>query len=205
MTNRKMAVVIAAALAGWALPASAVTLVDTGDQAQSFGGTVLSGGQVLAGGFTVGSAYEITSISAFIGSFDQLPLQMFLYANDHGAPGALLHSARFSSVGNGLMGSWQGLSDLDWAVTAGTYFIGFEDDTGLSAVPANAANPLPAYFVSRSSGGWSSVPGVNFGVRINADAPAAPAVPEPASWSLMIAGFGLLGGALRRRGRLAAA
>lgn len=31
--------------------------------------------------------------------------------------------------------------------------------------------------------------------------PAAPAVPEPASWALMIAGFGLIGTALRRRHR----
>ena len=35
------------------------------------------------------------------------------------------------------------------------------------------------------------------------DAAAAPAaVPEPASWALMIAGFGLAGAALRRRGRV---
>jgi hypothetical protein len=29
--------------------------------------------------------------------------------------------------------------------------------------------------------------------------PAAPAVPEPASWAMMISGFGLVGGAMRRR------
>lgn len=32
---------------------------------------------------------------------------------------------------------------------------------------------------------------------------SAAAVPEPASWALMVAGFGLVGGAIRRRGRMA--
>lgn len=42
-------------------------------------------------------------------------------------------------------------------------------------------------------------PGLNFAFRMSG------AVPEPASWGLMIAGFGMVGGALRSRRTLAAA
>jgi subtilisin-like proprotein convertase family protein len=38
-----------------------------------------------------------------------------------------------------------------------------------------------------------------FSLTITTDAGATPAVPEPASWAMMIAGFGLTGAALRRR------
>ncbi|HEU4968186.1 PEPxxWA-CTERM sorting domain-containing protein, partial [Sphingomonas sp.] len=38
-------------------------------------------------------------------------------------------------------------------------------------------------------------------VRLGAFAGAIPSVPEPATWAMMIAGFGLIGGALRRRAR----
>lgn len=33
--------------------------------------------------------------------------------------------------------------------------------------------------------------------------PSPPAVPEPASWAMMVGGFGLIGGAMRRRRRVA--
>ncbi|MFS0771951.1 esterase-like activity of phytase family protein [Sphingomonas sp. 1P08PE] len=37
-------------------------------------------------------------------------------------------------------------------------------------------------------------------IKVRLDRPFAAAVPEPSSWALMIAGFGVVGGALRRRG-----
>jgi glucose/arabinose dehydrogenase len=41
--------------------------------------------------------------------------------------------------------------------------------------------------------------------RFTSDSPPVAAVPEPSSWAMMIGGFSLLGGTLRRRGRLQAA
>lgn len=50
-------------------------------------------------------------------------------------------------------------------------------------------------------------PGGTFDVFFSglAEAEAVQAIPEPASWAMMIAGFGLVGGALRRRRALARA
>jgi PEP-CTERM motif len=55
----------------------------------------------------------------------------------------------------------------------------------------------------RASGvGWQAFTDESWAVdnfRITVDTLGAGAVPEPASWALMIAGFGLVGGAMRRR------
>ncbi|MDP3853141.1 MAG: PEPxxWA-CTERM sorting domain-containing protein [Phenylobacterium sp.] len=78
--------------------------------------------------------------------------------------------------------------------------------------------PRPAGFFLDFGGGnqvFYFSPGDN-GVRLNDGvnqascdacvvAPDLPMVPEPATWALMITGFGLVGTALRRRPRLAAA
>ena len=58
--------------------------------------------------------------------------------------------------------------------------------------PANGASILGTYTSFGVSGGGGSVAG-----RILF--PATAAVPEPASWALMLVGFGLVGGALRQR------
>ncbi len=50
-----------------------------------------------------------------------------------------------------------------------------------------------------------SATGCGLGEIIFAEAPAAGAVPEPATWALMIGGFGMAGAMLRRRQRLALA
>ncbi len=53
-------------------------------------------------------------------------------------------------------------------------------------------------FASRNAGGNASYGNLVTNVSVGA-------VPEPASWAMMIAGFGLIGHAMRRRGRLHAA
>jgi hypothetical protein len=39
-------------------------------------------------------------------------------------------------------------------------------------------------------------------VRVGGFAGSAPAVPEPATWAMMLGGFGLLGAAMRRKSRV---
>ena len=71
------------------------------------------------------------------------------------------------------------------------------------AVPSNAFN-YNYYSVSSGNGigGFSFSGAANGNTSIdnlNAVVSATPGVPEPASWALMIGGFGLVGSALRRR------
>lgn len=66
--------------------------------------------------------------------------------------------------------------------------IGWVNLTGLSAT-----GPLSLEFEQNPAQGWVFVSEVSFEGTI------AGAVPEPATWAMMIAGFGVVGGSLRRR------
>ncbi|SNS89290.1 PEP-CTERM protein-sorting domain-containing protein [Sphingomonas laterariae] len=73
-------------------------------------------------------------------------------------------------------------------------------DFGRAAVISGITVGNSSYFTSEAPGLIQMADGrYNFASAIAASA----AVPEPASWAMMIAGFGLVGGALRRRGTLA--
>ncbi len=56
------------------------------------------------------------------------------------------------------------------------------------------SQPLDEYFPW--DGSWSSS---NDDIRVFVNGTPAPAVPEPASWALMIAGLGAIGVTMRRR------
>lgn len=56
-------------------------------------------------------------------------------------------------------------------------------------------------FSSQRSGFWCAVCAFDYGNEHSWSIASAPgAVPEPAAWTMMVAGFGALGAALRRRG-----
>ena len=59
---------------------------------------------------------------------------------------------------------------------------------GISAVRSDSGAPINNYGLTSGSG---------FDYRVAS--PELPAVPEPASWTLMIAGFGVVGSTMRRR------
>lgn len=72
-----------------------------------------------------------------------------------------------------------GLSGFAFALTAGlTYF----------TVNSGFSNDDFGTYTMRISGPGDIIPGDN-----------APVIPEPATWAMMIAGFGLVGAAARRR------
>jgi hypothetical protein len=121
-----------------------------------------------------------------------------------------------SGINSGVAGTWPtvtttGLRDLTgrvdgngkvslWAVTATT-----------SASGDNGADPNSVVMISDVLGAttlptgetFSTFAGPEYGVRYGGVAIAA--VPEPVSWTMMVAGFGLLGVAMRRRGAVAVA
>ena len=73
-------------------------------------------------------------------------------------------------------------------------------------VDLNAVLSAPNAFVGFSSGtgsGWANHDIVNWEFR-DTYAPITGGVPEPATWAMLIAGFGLVGGALRGRRRTTA-
>lgn len=77
-----------------------------------------------------------------------------------------------------------------FATLTGSGFFGLRSDTAFTSV---------TFALVGTPGGILEPFGID-NVRSNA---GVAAVPEPASWAMMIAGFGMAGGALRRRGRLA--
>ena len=83
----------------------------------------------------------------------------------------------------------------DWATSGTTRdaydaFIGHGQRKNLSAIDLAALDVL----------GWSGANAGNTGVTPVGTVFNLTAVPEPASWALMVAGFGLVGAAVRRRG-----
>jgi len=63
------------------------------------------------------------------------------------------------------------------------------------AAPTTVAFTLQDYYVPDNAGGVS--------LDVQPFATSTPGVPEPAAWTLMIGGFGLTGGAMRRRRAMA--
>ena len=106
--------------------------------------------------------------------------------------GVQLASFDLASVSPGHWSSYLGKANV---LTAGSYLVSFTFNT-----PDTPANPNPlnpggeynakdvvidrAYIIADQGGGGISIPS---------------GVPEPASWGLMVGGFGFVGGALRRR------
>lgn len=105
------------------------------------------------------------------------------------------------------IGIWEIMNEAagtPWNTTSGTFFV--------NGVQSPAADALAnSWLANLASHDWKPDPafslevlvpqGINQAqVRLVAgNAQGIPAVPEPASWALMVGGFGLVGGTLRRR------
>lgn len=99
---------------------------------------------------------------------------------------------------------WQGATGLNTVLAAGDYWFavlpsaGSTIFAGLGRLPAS---PLPGVHLDLPDvTGWRyQLSSYKFDVRISGEALGAGAIPEPASWAMLIAGFGLTGAAARRR------
>ena len=116
----------------------------------------------------------------------------------------------------GASGDWYShtFSGINLSLTAGASYIAFLTVTGVPdpvssiGVAGSSTSPLGGGFVFNYSSGdpagngssWSgySVPNMQYSATFGG------AVPEPASWALMLGGFGLVGGAMRASRRKAA-
>lgn len=182
-----------------ASPAAANFVVDTGTPVSNV--IQLSKSQNLAGYFTLASALEVTSVEGFISGLDSVGA-ITIYS-DAAVPAAanILFSADFAILFSN--GAWQGVFGQKWDLAAGSYWVGFSNSGNSDFMTGFAPTPLPQYAFSTGNN-WTlndpSSAASAIGVRIAGNRLAA-AAPEPASWTMMIAGFGAIGGMLRNRRR----
>ena len=193
-----------------ASPALAGLLVDTGAPTESE--SVLSVGiygdyeERLAAKFSLVNQSRITDVEAYLNTYNFGTFGFQIVSDAGGSPnsGTVLFEAAPYIEGNPT-GEWTGPTGLNWDLAAGDYWLILRAIPGSSLfaqVGLETPNPLSTYAVWDSDGQtWTTfIPSpqnpYDFGVRIFG---TAGAVPEPASWTLMIAGFALTGAALRRR------
>lgn len=202
MKNVLFAVAVAAA--ALSAPASAVTL--TFDDVPTF--TDVGAGY---NGFDFSNFFALDTTqygpSGYVNGM--ISLNNVLY-NAYGDPAAISSPTAFQMTSAYLTGAWNdGLTvQVDgYKNNALIYTQNFIVDTaGPSFVHFN--NALVDNVIFSSFGGTQGVyegGGNHFAMDNLTIGETSGAVPEPASWALMVTGFGLMGGALRRRATLVAA
>ena len=180
-------------------PAMAAFVVDTGAPENGELNFILDPSQSLAGFFTLGAATTVSAVEGYINSAAGNLVTVTIYSNG-AVPAAAntLFSASFTTSATEVQGAWQGAFGQSWALAAGSYWLGFAS-TGSDGMFTGAPNPLSNYAYT-SGGNWVAQPtNQTLGIRVSGVAGIGGAVPEPASWAMMIAGFGLVGGMMRRR------
>ncbi|MBL8772678.1 MAG: PEPxxWA-CTERM sorting domain-containing protein [Phenylobacterium sp.] len=214
--SRSLAPLVAAALLALpAAPAAADVIVDTGEV--HFPSAVWALGAFalahpapdhigLAAAFTLSQTTRITDFESF---FSLNPVAQSVHmgiADSLGAvPGSEIFSAQIDippedvPFGYG----WHGVHGANVVLGPGEYWITFEvreDDKYEGGLAFFAPNPTVKEATHRrSTGTWSATNDLDFSLRVFGDPLGA--VPEPSTWTLMIAGFGATGAAIRRRRR----
>lgn len=191
--------------------------------------TTLDLGQTYTGNGFVGlyNSFEFAHLFGLEGAYSRTLAQ----ANIGAVAGQTITSATFSFQ---LLESYDTSSTVTIAGYAGTGAIGYQFDApaatfstatsgvlvaglneiDVTSIVANAAAAgtewLNLHFAASNSGNWTyTYPGFGYDfdraqARLTINYSAQSAVPEPAAWTLMIGGFGLVGAAMRRRTPVAA-
>jgi PEP-CTERM motif len=173
----------------------AAFVVDTGTPTGTTNFT-LNPSQDLAGLFTLSEATTVESVEGYINGGAGSTGTITIYGNGPTPSAAnILFTGSFTTSEAPNPGAWQGVFGQNWNLGAGSYWVSFSSD-GAHGMFAGAPNPFSAYAFT-NNGTWFQFP-LNIGIRISGGA-GGPIVPEPTSWAMMIAGFGLVGGVMRRR------
>jgi len=159
--------------------------------------------------FTLGSATNVTGLNLWIyasGGYDAVTSQGFNFTVSD-TSGNLLFSQKVYplTILAQRQGRWStedfvggDISGLNLA--AGTYVASFFTDyslTGDQMAVLGFTGGNGSYTAANDGAGGTTTGNAGYQLLTRAQAPTA--VPEPASWALMLGGFGLVGAAMRRR------
>ena len=124
------------------------------------------------------------------------------------AVGAQYTNFAFLSANNSFVGSWQVDAGPSWTTLPTAYsgltaaallFGGSASDYFISTVNNNSANINHLTWVSTWGGACNGTLPCGTEVAENFVKSTGGTVPEPASWAMLVAGFGLVGATMRRR------
>ena len=212
MFNAKIALLgAAAALSLLAVPAHAQTISNnpTGGSISSFGiAESPTYGQVFTApitgtltSFTLWLNGGVGALAGGVGTWNGTST----YGEGFGSPVNLFESAATPALAAGAY-----TFNTDIAVTAGSLYVAYLTTFGVAGTAGSTsmplgddANPNINYFVwlnggdPQSTGSWNYFN--NFGDAQFSATFSPAAVPEPATWAMMIGGFALAGAAMRRR------
>lgn len=205
MLKKSLALV---ALSCMAAPASAVTvIIDTGiNPAQKVFTRPVNGDTVLLGQFSLAHGSIIDQILAY-GRVVTAGMGFFgLYANNaNNTPSStpIYRKDQFYAVTpkNGYygVGGLTPTTSLNWQVAGGTYWVGVgqsvKGNSFTSTIRGEAPNPL-GLEGSFKPKGYVATNGADLSWKLSGNTIAA-AVPEPATWAMMLLGFGMIGSVMR--------
>jgi hypothetical protein len=158
--------------------------------------------QWLATGFELGADTTINSIAGLFLTSTVGSAHISIHSGGR-LPGETLFSTQLN-LGSTAIGFY-GTSGLNWTLKKGRYFLAFESlegDTAVSSMPNAATAPLrfgDSYYYAFTPGApeWNSSGDLKLGVRID----GVPAVPEPSTYAMMLAGLALLRVGVKRAKR----
>lgn len=207
------ALAAAAFVAFTATQAQAFDVVNTQVPSGSlFGSNTLDGSNWLAEKFSVASTTQIDSILAYVLSNDSAndigkTFTVALYANSASNLPALDWSADqqgqlFQAMATYTGDGWNGLSNLNWTIGAGSYWLALEQsgdasNAGSLQLPTGAlpAAQAVAFYSGGQNYGADTISD-SFGLHITG---ITPSVPEPSSLALVLGSLGVLAFVTRRR------
>jgi hypothetical protein len=173
------------------------------------GGVTGAEGNVYSSFSTTGDFTATLTLSR--GALGFVGLAFAAYDNSIGFPGSTYASPGTNVFSDGpnqfqsyVFGNFGAIASTDTLVTlkltrSGNDFASFVDGTQVSSGSYAPVNPL-TFMISLCAGTCISTPDpADRAAFITDFSVTTPDVPEPASWALMIAGFGLTGGSLRSR------
>lgn len=192
-------------------PATAITVYQNGDLDRT-GGTSMTD-VTSAHDFTLKTTESLTGVTLIaldlFGELGTLPMNYFVYVDDGGTPGTTLASGVATDFAFTSLGLQGGFGDPEFRVSfrfaqaidvaaKTTYWLGllYGDGSGGSGVLwSNIPDNGTAQGSEFRNGAWfTAFPEASFALENGVSA-----VPEPATWVMLVGGFGLAGASIRRR------